>query len=78
MSKTRVENEFRESTSKDGTFSSHIDEKTTSRLTRYCKTKNINKTKFVMECINKQLDILEKEILMNLSKEELIEMYLSK
>ena len=72
-------NEKNETTlAKDGSFSPHIGHKTTARLARYCKLKDLNKTRFVEDCINAQLDILEREALQILSKEELIELYLSK
>ena len=73
----RVENGYRNAISKDGSFSPHIGKTTTERLTRYCKMRNINRTKFVEECVNNRLDVLEEEYLQGLTKEELIAMVLN-
>lgn len=72
MRKERNETNFRNTVSNDGTFSPHIGKTTTERLTKYCKLRNINRTKFVESCINTSLDTLEEEYLHGLSKEELI------
>lgn len=68
---------FVESSQKDGGFCPHLDSVITKRLVRYCRLRNLNKTKFVTDCINAQLDVLEKEIYDSMSKEELIEILLS-
>lgn len=73
-SRTRNETGYRNVTSRSGQFSPHINEHTSSRLSRYCKKMNINKTKFVEQCINEKLDVLEREMLEDLNKEELIEL----
>ena len=72
----RNESLYRETTSKNGTFSTHVSAKTAARIRRYCALTNINKTKFVEDCINKQLDALERECLDKLTKEELIALVL--
>ena len=72
--RTRIETGYRKVSSASGDFSPHISKKTNERITRYCKMQNINKTKFVEECCNKRLDILEREALEAKSKEELIAM----
>ena len=76
MTQKRERNETgcRTPVTKDGRFSPHINSATTTRLTKYCKRINMNRTKFVEECINARLDALEEEYLQNLSREELIEM----
>ena len=76
--KTRIETNFRAVNSEDGTFSPHISKKTNERNTRYFKTTNRNKTKFVEYCINNVLDSLEKEMYETMSKEELIELLMEK
>ena len=76
--RTRSETSCRDTKSKDGTFSPHLNKATSERLTKYCKISEQNRTKFVEFCVNAQLDILEKEFLMSKSQEELIEMILSK
>ena len=68
---------YRETVPHKGQLCVHVDEKTTGRIIRYCKVKNINKTKFIADCVNKQLDQLEREALHDMSKEMLIEMILS-
>ena len=74
MARERNETSFRNASSKDGSFSPHIGKATTERLTKYCKEINKNRTKFVEECINERLDVLEQEFLNGLTKEQLIEM----
>lgn len=72
MRKERIEENCRNTKSKDGTFSPHISKSTTDRIVKYCHLKNINKTKFVEQCVNEKLDILEREFYESLSKDELI------
>ena len=73
MSRERVENNFRDVLSKDGTYSTHIGKKTAERTKRYCRLKNMNVTKFVEKCINDALDVLEEEYLQEKTQQELIE-----
>ena len=75
---TRNETSFRDAKSQDGTFSPHLNKATSERLSKYCRMSNQNRTRFVEHCVNAQLDILEKEFFLSKSKEELIEMLLSK
>ena len=72
MRKERIEENYRDSRTKDGTFSPRINKATAERLTKYCRLKNINRTKFVEQCINDRLTVLEREFYENLSKDELI------
>lgn len=75
MRKQRTESNHRRTTSsKDGRFSPHIGKNVAERIERYCRQTNQNKTKFVEKCCMERLDVLEKDLLMNLSKEDLIEM----
>lgn len=78
MKRTRNEEGYRNTPTQDGRFSPHISRKTSRRIVRYCEQQNINKTKFVEDCVNDRLDILERELLAGLSKEMLIEMLLCK
>ena len=71
--KKRTENSYRSVQAKDGTFSPHLGRTITERLTRYCKNLNINRTRFVEQCIAERLDELEDVYLQSLTKEELIE-----
>lgn len=70
--RTRNEDGYRNTVSKDGTFSPHLDKATTERLSEWCSIMNISKTKFVCECVNKILDEAWKEFYQNATKEELI------
>lgn len=73
--RTRKETNYRNNAlSKTGTFSPRISVATTNRIIRYCKETNQNKTRFVEKCVNERLDDLEKEMLNEMSKEQLIEM----
>lgn len=72
MRKDRIDENCRNSRSKDGTFSPHISKTTAERLTKYCRLKNLNRTKFVEQCVNDRLTVLEREFYENLSKDELI------
>lgn len=74
MRKERTEKTCRKTTSKDGTFNPRINKNTAERVIKYCLLKNINKTKFVEQCINERLDVLEREFYESLSKDELINM----
>lgn len=47
------------------------------RLPEFCKRTNRNRTRLVEQCINDRLDILERELLNDMSKDELIELLLS-
>ena len=72
MRKKRTENSFRSSMSANGEFSPKIDKATTGRLSDYCRQKNLNRTRFVIDCINERLDALEGELYLSMSKEELV------
>ena len=77
MSKrTRNEEGYRNTQTEDGCFSPHISRRTSQRIVKYCQQQNINKTKFVEDCVNERLDVLEREALNAMSKEMLIEMLL--
>ena len=73
----RNETNFRDVTSKNGDFSPHIGKHTAERLTKFCKRTNRNRTRFVEQCINDRLEVLERELLNDMSKDELIELLLS-
>ena len=68
---------YKNTTSKDGTFQPAIGEATTRRIIRYCNEMNENKTRFVEKCVNDRLDVLERELLEMHTKEELIELILN-
>lgn len=78
MRKDRTEMGCRNTKSKNGTFTPHIATQTAERLTKYCHLTNINRTKFVEQCINKQLDWLEKEYYESLTKDDLIALVMGK
>ena len=74
--KARVETEYRDTTSANGTFCPTLNSRVTKRLVRYCKATNQSKTKFVESCIEKQLDLLERETYESMEKEELVNLLL--
>lgn len=74
MRKERTEVSCRNTKSKDGTFTPRINKPTAERLIRYCSLKDLNKTKFVEQCVNERLDALEREFFESMSKDELIDM----
>ena len=63
---------------KSGGFVPHLDESITKRINRYCEIKHLNRTIFVAECVSKYLDVCEKSIYEQMTKEELIELLLNK
>ena len=77
MRKTRTEIGYRATTQKRGGFAPHLPDDVTKRIVRYCKATNQNKTRFVTDCVNSQLDILEKQAFSSYTKEELIEILLA-
>ena len=77
MDKNRIEMTYRDTTQKNGNFSPKLGKQVASRVIRYCKRTNQNKTKFVEDCVSKALDELEKDMLSQLSKEELIQMIMN-
>lgn len=74
--KPRVEDSYRDSESKDGTFSSRIPAPLADRVKEYCKRHNYNKTKFIVSIVEEQMNILElqelQELYASYSKDELI------
>lgn len=71
--RTRNEPEYRDTYSKDGTISTIIPKETAERVRRYCKAKNLNKTKFIERCCIERLDALEPELYQEMPKDVLIE-----
>jgi len=78
MRKAREERTYRETKSKDGTFSPILNKQISQRINRYCEAKNINRTVFVTEVLSERLNFLEREMLMEKSKEELVEIILTR
>lgn len=68
----RNEQGYRDTKSKTGGFQPEINAATAARIAKYCKIKNINKTRFVEKCVNERLDVLEQEMFDNMTREELI------
>lgn len=69
---------YRHRDRKDGRFSPYINRTTSERIRKYCEAKNINKTKFVEQCITERLDALEREMYESMTKDELIAIILQK
>ena len=80
--KTRIESTYRDTESRDGSISLKIYGKIVKRIKRYCRFMNLNKTKFIIQCVEEKLDELEpkiaESILREKSKDELIQICLSK
>jgi len=72
--RTRKEENYRHTKSKDGSLSIHLKREIAERLARYCRETNQNRTRFVESCIIERLDVVEKEFLEDKSKEELIDL----
>ena len=75
--RSRFESNYRKTSTKDGCFSPKLSQKISKRIIRYCERQDINKTKFVEDCVAERLDVLERESLNGMSKEMLIEMILA-
>ena len=67
---------YRDSSSKDGRFSTHLGVSTTQRMKDHCEHEDKNCTQFVEECVIKELDRLDEESYRKLSREELISVIL--
>ena len=75
--RTRSEERYRNTNSKDGTLSVIISPEVASRIVEHCKRMDISKTKFVNAEMKKAMDRVENEWLLSLTKEELVEMIIS-
>ena len=71
-------NGFRKTSSKDGSLTPHLYDPIATHIRNYCEQQNISVSKFVEDCIKKQMDVLEKEAYNNMPKEMLIELLLAK
>ena len=69
--KNRIESRFRNVKSENGVYSCKIDASTAERVARYCKKFDINKSKFVADIINEKMDVLEKNMLEQMTMEDL-------
>lgn len=76
--KKRNETNYRDTKAMDGRFSPNLNAQISERISRYCKTTNQNKTRFVENCVARQLDICEREAYEAMSKDELIELLISR
>ena len=65
-----------DSSSKNGTFSTHLGASTTQRMKAYCERENKNCSQFIEECVNNELDRREEELYRKLSREDLISVIL--
>lgn len=69
---------YRDTVSKNGGLTAHISAATAERMRSYCQKQNIAVGKFSEDCINAQLDILEREAYSSMPKEMLIELLCAK
>ena len=69
---------YKNTVSKTGIYTLHINAELNKQISEYCKMKNLNKAKYINECISKAIQSDEGEYLSTLSKEELVQIILNK
>ena len=69
---------YKNTISKTGIYTLHINAELNKQISEYCKMKNLNKSKYLNECISKAIQNDEREFLSTLSKEELVQIILNK
>lgn len=69
---------YKNTVSKTGIYTLHINAELNKQISEYCKMKNLNKSKYLNECISKAIRSDESEFLSTLSKEELVQIILNK
>ena len=69
---------YKNTVSKTGIYTLHINAELNKQISEYCKMKNLNKAKYLNECISKAIQSDEGEYLSTLSKEELVQIILNK
>ena len=72
------EYKYKNTISKTGIYTLHINADLNKKISEYCKMKNLNKAKYLNECISKAIQRDESEYLSTLSKEELVYIILNK
>ena len=72
------EYKYKNTISKTGIYTLHINAELNKQISEYCKMKNLNKAKYLNECISKAIQSDESEFLSTLSKEELVQIILNK
>lgn len=74
----RKTNNYRDTSSKDGSLTPHLYSPVSDRIRAYCEKHDVPVGKFVADCMTAQLDALEREELNSMPKEMLIELLLAK
>ena len=69
---------YKNTISKTGIYTLHINAELNKKISEYCKLKNLNKAKYLNECISKAIQNDESEYLSTLSKEQLVQIILNK
>ena len=69
---------YNNTVSKAGIYTLHLNAELNKQISEYCKMKNLNKAKYLNECISKAIQNDESEFLSTLSKEELVQIILNK
>ena len=69
---------YKNTVSKTGIYTLHINAELNKQISEYCKMKNLNKANYLNECISKAIQSDESEFLSTLSKEELVQILLNK
>lgn len=72
MGRVRIEKGYRATANKDGEISTRIEKNLAERVRLHCQRNNLSKTKFVNECVQMRMDNIEREMMEQMSKEELI------
>ena len=69
---------YKNTVSKTGIYTLHINAELNKQISEYWKMKNLNKAKYLNECISKAIQNDESDFLSTLSKEELVQIILNK
>lgn len=69
---------YKNTFSKDGSFSCHVNKTVAAKLAHYCNMTGQNKTKLCNQIIAEYLEGAEERALENMSKDELIRIILKK
>lgn len=78
MEKRKRNVRYKETKSKTGKLHVDINAKLTKRIVEHCKRNNLNKTKYVEQCIEKMIEVEERNYYENLTKDELVEYIIKK
>ena len=75
--RTRNEDGYRHTLAKNGSLTVHLSPDITEKIMAYCQRNNLNKAKFVEDCVKKQLIVAEREELTKMDHDMLVELCLA-